>query len=212
VVVLSLLLPALELPVWQGTLYLKLHPSSISTAGGAGDRPTTSKALLAKDLRARLEPTAVSSLSLGGKPTRDLHEEGPVALDLSDGDAPWLHEKDWVRFESGRPDKKEDLLYAYAGTCALMSRDFLAFPFSAPGRGALDVIVQEIVRRFAILLALRPGLIGHHVLSPCRRPAPRSSRTLQGPRTALRSSIHRKSTTKVCPSLSLELRRALLRH
>lgn len=99
---------------------------------GPDGRPKTSKAILANALRARL-PSAKNVKSNGStQDSVDPEEDGPIALDSeANATSPWLTGSDWIRFESGRTDKaaidgrpkrKEDLLYAYAGNMALMSR------------------------------------------------------------------------------------------
>lgn len=118
---------AMELSTWQGTVYLKLDPST----------NPPSKAVFARHLQRSVD----SSSRLSGSPSPspptsrpELEGDGPLPdLPEDEGATPWLDEEtrdQWVRFESGGKKgagangsgKKEDLLYVYTGTVGMMSR------------------------------------------------------------------------------------------
>jgi hypothetical protein len=110
---------ALELATWQGTVYLKLDPST----------SPTSKAVLARHARsAPRHPT----------PSSDAEAVGHLvdSSNLSPEAAPWLAEEtkhEWVSFQSGgEADKKSkggggDVVYVYAGLVSMVSRWVAAF-------------------------------------------------------------------------------------
>ncbi|KAL7412615.1 ATP-NAD kinase-like domain-containing protein [Mrakia frigida] len=146
----------MELSTWQGTVYLKLDPST----------NPPSKAVFARHLQRSVDSSSRLSGSTSPSPPTsrpELEGDGPLPdLPEDEGATPWLDEEtrdQWVRFESGGKKgagangsgKKEDLLYVYTGTVGMMSRDFLAFPFIAPGEGYMDVVVQEMTSRTIIL-------------------------------------------------------------
>jgi len=122
----------MELSTWQGTVYLKLDPST----------QPPSKAVFAKHLQRTLDSSSSSSTNLPRtsslRPRPELEGDGPLP-DLPEGkEEPWLDEAtkhQWVRFESGgkkEGGKKEDLLYVYTGTVGMMSRYVLTPAASRP--------------------------------------------------------------------------------